>query len=89
MKNSRTLLGGIVHFLHFDTQAPQVGLSLLDVEKERPAIMQPHQGIKHGALNRRSQTFITVPIAPGDFADVPTRRLVVNTLNIKSSLLTG
>ena len=49
MENSRTLPDGIVHFRNFDTQAPQMGPSFLGVEKERPAIAQPHQGIEHGA----------------------------------------
>ena len=64
MKNSRTLLGGIVHFWNFDTQAPQVGPSFLGVKKERPAIARPQQGIEHGASSRNSQTFTPVPIAP-------------------------
>ena len=64
MKNSRTLLGGIVHFRNLDTQAPQVGPSFLGVKKEMPAIAQPQQGLEHGASSRNSQTFTPVPIAP-------------------------
>ena len=64
MKNSRTLLGGIVHFRNFDTHAPQVGPSFLSVIKEKAAIAQPHQGIEHGALSRNSQMFTPVPITP-------------------------
>ena len=64
MKNSRTLLDGIVHFRNFDTQAPQVRPSFLGVKKERPAIAQPPQGLEHGASSRNSQTFTPVPIAP-------------------------
>ena len=53
-----------MRFRNFNTQAPQVGPSFLGVEKERPAIAQPHQGIEHGALSQNSQTFTPVPIAP-------------------------
>ena len=64
MKNSRALPGGIVHFRNLDTQAPQVGPSFLGIKKERPAIVQPQQGIDHGASSRNSQMFAPVPIAP-------------------------
>ena len=60
-------MGGIVHFQNLDTQAPQVGPSLLGVENERPAIAQPQQGIEHSASSRNSQMFTPVPIAPFNF----------------------
>ena len=64
MKNSRTLPGGIVHFRNLDTQAPQVGPSLLGVRKERSAIVQPQQGLGHGAFEPELLTFTPVPIVP-------------------------
>ena len=68
MATGRTVFGVIVTIviaiLSRHRAPPQVGPSFLGVKKERPAIAQPQQGLEHGALSQKSQTFTPVPIVP-------------------------